>query len=98
MIVSRAGLSVIRYVTPSKATSHLLRAGDRTVCGVKPLSSRWKAGNKFDPERDCKRCARVARHGIAQLMRFCPKCASDLGLNLILLRSHECPNCGNKWN
>jgi hypothetical protein len=97
MMVQRAGLSVVSYVYGSRATSHLLRVGGRTVCGVSAFGSRWQAGHKFDPAKDCKRCARVARHGIAQLLRFCPKCASDLGLTFILLHNHECPICGNRW-
>lgn len=97
MVLTQAGLSVLRYVAGKKATSHLVRAGGYTVCGLKAWGSRWKFGQKFDPAQDCKRCARVARRGIALLLQFCPKCASDTGASLALMHNRECANCGNRW-
>ena len=98
MVLTRAGLSVIRYIVGGKVTSHLLRQGGRTACGVAANGKRWKAGQRFDPSNDCKRCARVARRrGLTVLMSFCPKCASDLGAKLALRPDRQCATCGNVW-
>jgi len=95
--LSRAGLSVIRYALPGKITSHLMGAEGRTVCGVKARGSRWKKGDTFNPEHDCKRCARRVREGVARVLSYCPKCALDLNARVALLPNRKCGNCGLEW-
>ena len=95
--LGRAGLSVIRYALPRKITAHLLGSEGRTVCGVKARGSRWKKGGTFNPERDCKRCAKRVREGIERVLDFCPKCALDLNLSFALLPDRKCGNCGLEW-
>lgn len=95
--LSRAGLSVIRYALPRKITAHLLGSEGRTVCGVRARGLRWKRGGTFDPEHDCKRCAKRVRGGVAAMLSYCPKCALDLNVSVALLPDRRCGNCGLEW-
>ena len=98
MPLSRAGLMILRYAVGPKTTSHLVKEGGLTVCGLRPVGARWKMGHKFDPSQDCQRCAKTFRHGLARLLTYCPKCASDLELQIELLPNRRCANCGNLWS
>jgi hypothetical protein len=98
MFVSYLGFSVVRYALGSRATSHLVQPEGRTLCGVQTRGTRWKRGEKFDPQQDCKRCAKRIREGIIRLLPFCPKCAADLGTKFPLLPNRKCPNCVSVWN
>ena len=95
--LTRAGLSVVRYALPSKITTHLLRSEGRTVCGVKTAGSRWKRGGTFNPEHDCKRCAKRFRRGVENVLTYCPKCALDLNASFELQPDRKCQNCGLQW-
>jgi len=97
MPLSRAGLMIFRYAVGSKGTSHLVKGGGLTVCGLRPVGDRWQTSHKFDPLEDCQRCARTFRHGLVPLLTYCPKCASDLDLQIELLPNRRCINCGNQW-